>query len=29
MRLGFVVFIGADWYYESMRKCEEKESRVE
>jgi len=27
MRLVFVVFIGADGYYESMRKCEEKERR--
>jgi hypothetical protein len=29
MWLGFAVFIGADGCYESMRKCEEKESRVE
>jgi hypothetical protein len=29
MWLGFVVFIGADGCYKSIRKCEEKESRVE
>jgi hypothetical protein len=29
MWLGFVVFIGADGSYKSMRKCEKKESRVE
>jgi hypothetical protein len=29
MSLGFVAFNGADGCYKSMRKCEEKESRVE
>jgi hypothetical protein len=29
MSLGFVVLTGADGCYKSMRKCEEKESRVE
>jgi hypothetical protein len=29
MWFGFVVFIGADGSYKSIRKCEEKESRVE